>query len=459
MTASIIKSSIELIGNTPMLHVQNIDTGLCNLYLKLESFNLGGSVKDRPAKNMIERAERSNLLKPKGTIVEATAGNTGIALAIMAMKKGYKMIIVVPDKMTIEKVYHLRALGAKVIITRSDVSKGHPEYYLDVAKRIAFKEKAFYINQFSNKANVASHFKMLGPEIFKQLNGNVDAFVAGVGTGGTITGVGKFLKSKKKSIELILADPKGSILKELIDTGNLSEKVGSWVVEGIGEDFCPPLLEPDLIDHAYTISDVDAFKTCNILLKKEGVLAGSSSGTLIAAAIKYCKSQKTKKNVVTLVCDAGDKYLRKVYNESWKIREGLHSKRIKNDLTDIISYLFASNNMPKINYNSNCELAFKLMSENNLDKILVENNNGKIIGVFDEANLLKCVMEKSFKHKIKDYFTSKIKSVSHDLDFKKLLNIFKKENFVFVYKKRDFIGMISRNDLLHFLKRNPDVKK
>ena len=459
MTVTVIKNSIELIGNTPMLHVKNINTGVCNLYLKLESFNLGGSVKDRPAKNMIEKAEKKNLLKKGGTIVEATAGNTGIALAIMALKKGYKMIIVVPDKMTIEKVYHLRALGAEVIITRSDVSKGHPSYYLDVAKKIADKKKAFYINQFSNRANVDSHFKMLGPEIYKQLNGKVDAFVAGVGTGGTITGVGRFLKSKNSKFELVLADPRGSILKELIDTGNLSDDVGSWVVEGIGEDFCPPLLDTSLIDYAYSISDKDAIKTCDLLLKKEGVLAGSSSGTLIAAAIKFCKAQKTKKNVVTLVCDAGDKYLRKVYNESWKIKEGLHSKKINNDLTDIVSFLAASNTMPKVNYESNCELAFKLMNENNLSKILVENNNGKIIGIIDEANLLKCVMEKSFKEKIKKYVITKFKSISHNTNFKKLLDIFKNEKFVFVYKQKNFIGMISRNDLLCFLKRKSNVKK
>ena len=159
----------------------------------------------------------------------------------MAIKKGYKMIVVVPDKMTIEKVYHLRALGAEVVITRSDVYQGHPDYYLDIAKKIAIKKNAFYINQFDNKANLASHYNMLGPEIYNQLKGKVDAFVAGVGTGGTITGVGKYLK-KKKNFELVLADPKGSILKQLVDTGKLSNEVGSWIVEGIGEDFCPPYL-------------------------------------------------------------------------------------------------------------------------------------------------------------------------------------------------------------------------
>ncbi|MDC3024211.1 pyridoxal-phosphate dependent enzyme [Alphaproteobacteria bacterium] len=453
----VVKDSIDLIGNTPLLQVKNINTGLCNLYLKLESFNLGGSIKDRPAKNMIEMAVKKKKLKPGGTIVEATAGNTGIALAIMALKKGFKMIVVVPDKMTIEKVYHLRALGAEVIITRSDVNKGHPEYYLDIAKKIAAKKNAFYINQFDNKANLDSHYKMLGPEIFNQLKGKVDAFVAGVGTGGTITGVGKFLKKKIKKFDLVLADPKGSILKELVDTGKVSKNVGSWFVEGIGEDFCPPLFDKSLIDHAYTVTDKEALETCNIILKKEGVLAGSSSGTLIAAAIKYCKEQQIKKNVVTLVCDAGDKYLRKVYNDSWKIRTGLHSKKSSKDIVGIISYPANSNTMPRINENSNCALAFKLMNENSLDKLLVENNNKKIIGVIDEDSLFNAVQASSFKGKIKNFVITKVKKIKHNFDIEKLLILFKKEKFVFVYKDNRFKGMISKNDLLSYLNRNENA--
>ena len=454
----VVKDSIDLIGNTPLLHVKNIDTGLCNLYLKLESFNLGGSIKDRPAKNMIEAAVRQKKLKPGGTIVEATAGNTGIALAIMAIKKGYKMIVVVPDKMTIEKVYHLRALGAEVVITRSDVYQGHPDYYLDIAKKIAIKKNAFYINQFDNKANLASHYNMLGPEIYNQLKGKVDAFVAGVGTGGTITGVGKYFKKKKKKFELVLADPKGSILKQLVDTGKLSNDVGSWIVEGIGEDFCPPLFDKRLIDHAFTITDKEALKTCNKILQKEGILAGSSSGTLIAAAIKYCKAQKVKKNVVTLVCDAGDKYLRKVYNESWKIKAGLNDKKSKKDITDIISYPASTGTMPKINKDSSCKLAFKLMNENSLDKLLVEDNNKNILGIIDEDNLFKAVTSKSFEEKINNYITKKVKKIQHNTKIKDLISYFKKEKCVFVYKKNKFVGMITKNDLLSFLNRNYNVR-
>ena len=313
----VVKSVLDLIGNTPLLQVMNIDTGLCNLFLKLESQNPGGSIKDRPAKYMIEDAEQKGRLSKGGLIIEATAGNTGIGLALIAIQRGYKCLIVVPDKMAKEKIIHLEALGAEVVVTRSDVEKGHPEYYADLAEKIANNnEGSLYINQFANNANLQSHLKWTGPEILDQLSNKVDAFCAGVGTGGTITGVGKAIRKINKNCDIILADPVGSILEPKINTGKIPDKVGSWIVEGIGEDYIPPLLDLSLITHAYAISDKEALETCNKILKKEGILSGSSSGTLISAAIKYCKEQTESKNVVTLVCDTGNKYL-KIYDKDW----------------------------------------------------------------------------------------------------------------------------------------------
>ena len=449
----IFNDSLELIGSTPMLKVNKINTGKCNLYLKLESYNLGGSIKDRPAKNMILAAEKKGLLKKGGTIVEATAGNTGIALAIIALKKGYNVIIVVPDKMTIEKIFHLRALGAEVIVARSDVINGHPEYYLNIAQTIAKKKKAFYINQFSNKDNLKSHVKELAPEIYGQLKGKVDAFIAGVGTGGTISGVGKFLKRKNKNCELVLADPKGSILKDLIKKNIINENVGSWIVEGIGEDFCPPLLDKNLIDDAYAISDLEAIKTCNQLLKKEGILAGSSSGTLIAAAIKYCKAQTVRKNVVTLVCDAGDKYLRKIYNENWRIKNNFFINKKENNLADLVSYKHNSGIMPSIELNSSCALAFKLMQENGLNFILVTDKKQKIKGIINEKCLLNGVLKKSFEEKVK-YFITKIRKIEYDTKIDKVINIMRKEDHLFVYKEKKFIGILNKEDILNYIKFN-----
>ncbi len=448
----IYKDSLDLIGKTPMLLVKNIDTGPCNLYLKLESFNLGGSIKDRPARNMIIQAEKKGLLKKGDTIVEATAGNTGIALAIIAIKRGYKVIIVVPNKMTIEKVFHLKALGAKVITTRSDVMNGHPEYYIEIAKKIAKKVGGFYINQFANKANLDSHVKDLGPEIYNQLNSKVDAFVAGVGTGGTISGVGQYLKEKNKKCKIILADPKGSILKDYINTGKLNNEVGSWIVEGIGEDFCPPLLNKNNVDLAYSINDLEAVKACNSLLRKEGILAGSSSGTLLAAALKFCKAQRKKINVVTLICDTGDKYLRKIYSESWRIKEGLESKRKKNDLRDVVSNLHSSKTVPSINISSSCNLAFKLMHENNINYVLVEKQNKEVVGIIKDSNLIDAVTKNSFEESVKEYVT-KINKIQYDTDINQLIKKIKKEDYLLVYKKDLFYGIVSRIDVLWYLKK------
>ena len=314
---NVYSSVLSLIGNTPLLKVTGLDCGLCDLYLKLESSNPGGSIKDRIALSMISEAEKQGHIKPGDTLIEATAGNTGVGLALVAKQKGYKLTIVMPDKMSVEKVYSLKAMGAEVILTRSDVTKGDPDYYQDLALAISKKTGAFFINQFANNANITAHYTTTGPEIWQQMDGHVDAFICGVGTGGTLSGVGRFLQEKNRDVELILADPKGSILAPFVTSGHIPDSVGSWYVEGIGEDFIPDTCDISLVTGAYSISDKEAFATARNLLLVEGIIAGSSSGTLIAAALRYCQEQKKKKRVVTLVCDTGNRYLSKVYNDDW----------------------------------------------------------------------------------------------------------------------------------------------
>ncbi|MGY8756813.1 MAG: PLP-dependent cysteine synthase family protein, partial [Phycisphaerales bacterium] len=238
----VVDSVLDLVGNTPILKLNALDTGKCDLFLKLESQNPGQSIKDRIAITMIERAEKDGLLKEGVRIIEATAGNTGIALALIASLKGYDITVVVPDKMSEGKIAHLRAMGADVIMARSDVAKGDPEYYQDVAERLATENGWFFVNQFSNEANVEAHYNSTGPEIWQQLEGNVDAVIIGVGSGGTITGVGRYLKEQNPNIEIILADPEGSVLEPLVNEGK-TVTAGSWLVEGIGEDFVPPITD------------------------------------------------------------------------------------------------------------------------------------------------------------------------------------------------------------------------
>src|ERR1700719_2055935 len=235
---------LSMIGETPLVEITQFDTGPCQLFLKLENQNPTGSIKDRIALSMIEAAEEEEKLQPGGTVIEATAGNTGLGLALVAAAKGYRVVLVIPDKMSQEKMAHVRALGAEVVLTRSDVTRGHPEYYQDVAARLAEEiSGAFYVNQFGNPANPLAHERSTGPEIWEQMRHDVDAIVVGVGSGGTLTGLGRFFNRVKprRGIEMVLADPTGSILYEYVKSGKLKQ-AGSWAVEGIGEDFIPDIL-------------------------------------------------------------------------------------------------------------------------------------------------------------------------------------------------------------------------
>ncbi|TMJ89846.1 MAG: pyridoxal-phosphate dependent enzyme, partial [Alphaproteobacteria bacterium] len=315
-------SVLDLIGDTPLIEVTRIDRGPCRLFLKLESANPSGSLKDRPARAMIEAAEADGRLKPGGTIVEATAGNTGLGLALVGGRKGYRTLLVVPDKMAREKVLHAKAMGAEVVITRSDVGKGHPDYYQDLAEAITRRTAgAFFVNQFANPANPQAHETATGPEILRQMDGDVDAIVVGVGSGGTLTGIGRFMRHASPKTTMVLADPEGSVLAPYVESGRMVQ-AGSWAVEGIGEDFVPPNADLALVSQAYAIPDAESFASARELLRAEGVLAGSSSGTLLAAALRYCRAQAAPQRVVSLVCDSGAKYLSKVFNPIFLAQEG-----------------------------------------------------------------------------------------------------------------------------------------
>src|ERR1700704_4678825 len=300
---------LSLIGDTPLVEITRMDTGPCQLFVKLESQNPTGSIKDRIALSMIEAAEEEGKLEPGGTVIEATAGNTGLGLALVAGAKGYRVVLVIPDKMSQEKISHVRALGAEVRLTRSDVTRGHPEYYQDVAARLAEEiPGAFYVNQFGNPANPLAHERTTGPEIWEQMRHDVDAIVCGVGSGGTLTGLGRFFCRVKprRGIEMVLADPTGSVLYEYVKSGKLNE-AGSWAVEGIGEDFFPEIADQSYVTDAFEIDDEESFATARELLLKEGILGGSSTGTMVAAALRYCRQQIERKRVVTFVADSGNK--------------------------------------------------------------------------------------------------------------------------------------------------------
>ena len=444
---------LALIGNTPLVKVSRMDTGLCELYLKLESQNPAGSIKDRIALSMIAAAERDGLLKPGGTLVEATAGNTGLGLALVAGQKGYKLVLVIPDKMSQEKIFHLRALGAEVIITRSDVGIGHPEYYQDMAQRIATERGAFYVNQFNNPNNPATHERTTGPEIWAQMEGRMDAMVVGVGSGGTLTGLGRYFRRVAPQVQMVLADPKGSILAPLVNEG-VTVPAGSWLVEGIGEDFVPKNCDLDLVAEAYSISDEESIGTARQLLEQEGILCGSSSGTLLAAALRYCRQQTSPKRVVTLVCDSGNKYLSKIYNSYWLDDHGFLPHQATHDLRDVIARPYTTQRAITVLPSETLQSAYRKMKMHDVSQLPVMGD-GKLLGVITEMDLLVAVMGNAdgFQIRIGEVMARQLRTVPVSTPVQDLLPLFDQGLVVMVTDGADFLGLITPIDVLQYLRK------
>jgi cystathionine beta-synthase len=450
-------SVLELIGRTPIVKARRLDTGMCELYFKLESQNPGGSIKDRIGLSMIEAAEQAGKIKPGDILVEGTAGNTGIGLALVAQQKGYKLILVVPDKMSREKIFNLKAMGAQVVLTRSDVAKGHPDYYQDMAERIARETPgAYFINQFGNPDNPAAHEFGTGPEILEQMAevGGVDAIVFGCGSSGTMTGLSRCFAEKSPKTELILADPVGSILEEYINRGTVSEKSASWMVEGIGEDFLPPISDFTRVKKAYAISDKESFLTARELLEKEGILGGSSTGTLLAAALKYCREQTTPKKVLTLVPDTGNKYISKMYNDYWMLDNGFLEREPTGDLRDLITRPFSKRDTIVVAPTDLLITAWQRMKLYDVSQLpVMEGEN--IVGIVDESDVLLHVYgdESRFRDPVATAMVSKLDKLDVGSPIESLLPVFDRGHVAIVMEGEKFVGLITRIDLLNYLRR------
>ncbi|HEX7052684.1 MAG TPA: pyridoxal-phosphate dependent enzyme [Burkholderiales bacterium] len=446
---------LDLVGRTPLVEVTRLDTGRSRLFLKLESQNPGGSIKDRIALAMIEAAERDGRLAPGGLLVEATAGNTGLGLALVAGQKGYRVLIVVPDKMSQEKIFHLKALGAEVLLTRSDVTKGHPDYYQDRAAAIAAATPgAFYVNQFANEANPLAHERTTGPEIWEQMQGRVDAVVCGVGTGGTLTGLSRFFARVAPDCEMVLADPEGSVLAPLVRTGRKPEQVGSWLVEGIGEDFVPPVCDLSRVKKAYSIPDRESLLACRELLRAEGILAGTSTGTLLAAALRYCRESGAAKRVVTFACDSGNKYLSKVYNDFWMQDQGLLERPRRGDLRDLISRPYAERSVATVDATEPVLAAYQRMKLYDVSQLPVLAQ-GRIVGIVDEEDILAEVYDnpEHFAEPVTEAMTRQLVTVPPGAPLDELMDIFKRGMVAIVVDGDEFLGLITRIDLLNWLRR------
>jgi cystathionine beta-synthase len=445
----------SLIGNTPLVEVTRIDTGPCRLFLKLESQNPGGSIKDRIGRAMIEAAEADGSLKPGGVVVEATAGNTGLGLALVARIKGYRVVLVVPDKMAIEKVLHLKALGAEIHLTRSDVGKGHPEYYQDYAARLAREiPGAWFADQFNNPANPRAHETTTGPELWEQTQHELDAIVVGVGSAGTLTGLSRYFAKVQPGLEFVLADPKGSILADYINTGVLRDDAGSWAVEGIGEDFIPGIADLSRVKSAYTIDDEESFNTARLLLREEGILAGSSTGTLLAAALKYCRAQTTPKRVVTFVCDTGTRYLTKVYSDGWMVDQGLLQRPKLGDLRDLIGRRFDDGDVVTVSPSDTLLTAFNRMRSADLGQLPVIDN-GQLAGIIDESDLLEHVTSQpaKFQGLVSNTMTTQLQTLRPKDSMRQLRHILDHGLTAVISDEQRFYGLITRFDLLNHMRR------
>ena len=448
-------SVLELIGHTPMVRARHLDTGPCELFLKLELNNPGGSIKDRIGLFMIEAAEREGKISPGATLVEGTAGNTGLGLALAAQQKGYRLILVVPDKMSREKIFNLKAMGAEVRLTRSDVGKGHPEYYLDLAERIARETpNAYYINQFGNPNNPLAHETVTGPEIWAQMGHDMDAIVFGVGSSGTVTGLSRFFARVAPHVDLVLADPQGSILTGLVNDGKAPDTVGSWTVEGIGSGFVPSIADLSRVRRAYQITDRESFLAGRELLQKEGILGGSSSGTILAAALRYCREQTAPKKVVAFVCDTGNKYLSKMYNDYWMLDQGYLEREQHGDLRDLILRPYSARDTVVVKPDDLLLVAYQRMKLYDVSQLPVMEGD-RIVGILDESDVLMHVFgdEARFRDPVRTAMVDKLDLVDVKRPLAELIPIFDRGHVAIVMDGERFLGLITRIDLLNYLRR------
>jgi cystathionine beta-synthase len=450
----VFSNILEMVGRTPMLEVTHIDTGPCRIFLKLELANPGGSIKDRIGISMIEEAEKRGDIKPGDTIVEATAGNTGLGLALVAQQKGYPLILVLPDKMSQEKIFNLRAMGAEVILTRSDVARGHPEYYQDLGKAIAEEKGAYFINQFGNPDNPLAHEQTTAPEILEQMDGDVDAIVLGVGSSGTVSGFSKYLKKNSPNTELIVADPVGSILADYINKGELSTKSSSWLVEGIGEDFIPDIADFGGVTKAYSITDAESFETARDLLRKEGILAGSSTGTLLCAALKYCREQTEAKRVVTLACDTGNKYLSKLYNDFWLEDQGFITREMHDDLRDLVGRPHGERATITVGPDDVLTTAHNRLRNAGFSQLPVMDE-GRLVGVVTEDTIIRFVFGKPelMNAAVKDAMQTEFIRLEKDASLNNLVAMLQVQPYAAVMDGDEFLGLITRSDVLNHLRK------
>ncbi len=450
-----VESILDLVGNTPLVRLSKVTEGLRPLILaKLEQLNPGGSVKDRIGLAMLEDAEERGLLRPGGTIVEPTSGNTGHGLAMAAAIKGYKMIFVMPDKMSAEKISLLRAYGAEVVICPTNVERESPQSYYSVADRLTREVPgAYQPNQYFNPRNPEAHYRTTGPEIWRQTDGRITTFVAGVGTGGTISGVGKYLKEQNPAVRVIGADPEGSIY---------SGDIAPYKVEGVGEDFWPGTFTRDIVDEFIQVTDRECFVAARKLARQEGILVGGSSGLALHAAIQVAVNSKPDDVIVVLLPDTGRNYLSKFFSDEWMRQNGYLQRLVPARVREVINSAHTDHvpELVSVGAGKTVGEAIDLMQQYGISQLLV-TENGKstldgVVGSIQERTLLDriyrdpTVVTTSVSTSMDPPFARIAAGAPIEEAFEALLG---GEPALMMVEGDEPVGVITRSDLLEFVAR------
>ncbi|WP_394833544.1 pyridoxal-phosphate dependent enzyme [Pendulispora rubella] len=447
-----LESITQAVGHTPIVRLNRVAAGLkAEIYVKCEYLNPGGSHKDRLAANLLRRAEE-NGLRPGGTIVEATSGNTGASLALLAAVRGYKCVFVMPDKMSQEKIQHLRAFGARVVVCPTAVEADDPRSYYKVSRRIADETpNSFYANQYHNPANPEAHYISSAPEIWEQTNGDFDAFVAGMGTGGTISGCGKYFKERNPNIQLVGVDPVGSLYYDFVKTGRVT-KPFSYKVEGIGEDFFPTTMNLKIIDDVVRVDDKECFLMTRDLTRLEGLFVGGSGGAAVAGAIKYAKARDRAEKILVFLCDGGGKYVSKIFNDDWMRENGfLDDQPGLGTVRDILD-ASAKRKIVTASATSTVREVIGLLKSLDISQIPVVDG-GKLRGIIAEVDLLRHLVSgaKTLDSTVGELVEGDYATVTPDTKIELLQGVLSDAKAALVMDGTEVVGIVTRIDLIDFL--------